>query len=64
MRTADASTLKALLTRLTHHSTFPNVIIRGKSIGGSDSLLALHKNQTLAGMLEEAGVSVQNKDVQ
>ncbi|EKM80595.1 hypothetical protein AGABI1DRAFT_112364 [Agaricus bisporus var. burnettii JB137-S8] len=61
---ADSSTLKVLLTRLTHHSTFPNVIIRGKSIGGSDDLQALHKNHTLSDLLKEAGVSVQNKEVQ
>ncbi|KAJ7760989.1 thioredoxin-like protein [Mycena metata] len=54
----DATQVKHVLTRLTHHSTFPNVIIRGKSIGGSDHLHALHGDKTLRRMLESAGMTI------
>ncbi|KAF8160718.1 thioredoxin-like protein [Crassisporium funariophilum] len=51
----DGNVIKHLLTRLTHHSTFPNIIIRGRSIGGSDELQKLHANKTLTKLLEDAG---------
>ncbi|PBK95480.1 thioredoxin-like protein [Armillaria gallica] len=54
----DSIQLKSLLTRLTSHSTFPNVILRGNSIGGSDDLAKLHTEGKLKGILEEAGVKV------
>lgn len=54
----DNNVIKLLLSRLTHHSTFPNILIQGKSIGGSDDLIALHNDRTLAKMLERAGVTV------
>ncbi|KAK7005989.1 glutaredoxin domain protein [Favolaschia claudopus] len=54
----DAIQVKTVLTRLTHHATFPNVIIRGKSIGGSDQLHALHANRSLRRTLEKAGMTV------
>lgn len=49
--------IKHILTRLTHRSTFPNIIIRGKSIGGSDDLNKLHTNKTLVEMIEQAGAT-------
>lgn len=55
--TADADQIKALLTRLTSHSTFPNVFIDGKSIGGSDNLAKLHSGGELVSLLTDAGVS-------
>ncbi|KAJ7028492.1 thioredoxin-like protein [Mycena alexandri] len=54
----DATQVKHVLTRLTRHATFPNVIIRGKSIGGSDQLQALHADKTLRRMLESAGMTI------
>jgi len=53
----DGNMIKHILTRLTHHSTFPNIIIRGKSIGGSDDLNKLHTNKTLVEMIEQAGAT-------
>ena len=43
----DGDFIKAVLTRLTGRSTFPNVILRGKSIGGSDDLAAMHEDGRL-----------------
>ncbi|KAJ7782386.1 thioredoxin-like protein [Mycena maculata] len=54
----DATQVKHVLTRLTHHGTFPNVVIRGKSIGGSDQLQALHVDKSLRRMLEGAGMTI------
>ncbi|KAF8973030.1 thioredoxin-like protein [Flammula alnicola] len=51
----DGNVIKHLLTRLTNHSTFPNILLRGKSIGGSDRLHELHENKSLKKLLEEAG---------
>ena len=53
---ADAANLKALLARLTSHSTFPNVIIGGRSIGGSDDLAQLLLDDKLLPMLAAVGV--------
>ncbi|KAJ7502376.1 thioredoxin-like protein [Mycena galericulata] len=54
----DATQVKHVLTRLTQHATFPNVIIRGKSLGGSDQLQAHHGDKSLRRMLEGAGMSI------
>ncbi|KAG2016227.1 monothiol glutaredoxin-5 [Coprinopsis cinerea AmutBmut pab1-1] len=54
----DGHFIKALLTRLTKHSTFPNVIIQGKSIGGSDNLQTLHVKGELKGLIEATGAKV------
>ena len=51
----DGNVIKHLLTRLTHRSTFPNILFRGKSIGGSDDLNQLHADKTLAELIEQAG---------
>ncbi|TFK44311.1 thioredoxin-like protein [Crucibulum laeve] len=53
----DGNVLKSLLTRLTGHSTFPNIVIRGKSLGGSDNLQELHASYSLVQLLDAAGVS-------
>ncbi|THU95503.1 thioredoxin-like protein [Dendrothele bispora CBS 962.96] len=55
----DATQIKALLTRLTSQSTFPNIIVQGKSIGGSDDLKRLHESGALKKLLEKAGVEVE-----
>lgn len=47
--------IKHLLTRLTQHATFPNILLGGKSIGGSDRLQQLHADGTLKTSLEGAG---------
>ncbi|KAJ7152635.1 thioredoxin-like protein [Mycena crocata] len=54
----DATEVKHVLTRLTSHATFPNVVIRGESVGGSDALQALHEDGSLRRMLEGAGMTV------
>ncbi|KAF4597872.1 hypothetical protein EYR38_006264 [Pleurotus pulmonarius] len=58
----DDVQIKALLTRLTGRGTFPNVIVRGKTIGGSDDVRDLHSKGLLRPKLEEAGVIVQGRD--
>jgi len=55
---ADMSHIKTILTRLTHHSTFPNVILNGRLLGGSDDLIRLHEEGVLRRVLQESGVSV------
>jgi glutaredoxin-related protein len=54
----DSLELKMALSRLTKHSTFPNILVNGKSIGGSDTLEHLHKEGSLKAIFEAAGVSV------
>jgi hypothetical protein len=56
----DSNTIKAILTRLTGQSTFPNVMVRGHSIGGSDDIHELHAQKLLSKQLEEAGVVQRN----
>ncbi|KAF5351705.1 hypothetical protein D9756_007656 [Leucocoprinus leucothites] len=56
----DSAALKAILTRLTQHSTFPNVLVCGKSLGGWDDIRALHDTHSLAAALEKCGVHVRN----
>ncbi|KAA1475170.1 thioredoxin-like protein [Dentipellis sp. KUC8613] len=55
----DGDLIKAILTRLTGRSTFPNAVLLGKSIGGSDQLSELHREGKLKALLEEAGLKVQ-----
>ncbi|KAH8118955.1 thioredoxin-like protein [Phellopilus nigrolimitatus] len=59
----DADLIKAILTRLTGHSTFPNIFIEGQSIGGSDNLAGLHADGRLIKLLTDAGIS-SNADVE
>jgi glutaredoxin len=54
----DGDLLKLLLHRLTGRGTFPNVVLHGKSIGGSDDLQSLHAQGLLKGTFEEGGVKV------
>ncbi|KIY44552.1 glutaredoxin, partial [Fistulina hepatica ATCC 64428] len=55
---SDGAQLKQLLGRLTNHSTFPNILVQGKSVGGSDDLHALHYRGELTAILQAAGVTV------
>jgi glutaredoxin 3 len=47
-----------VLTRLTGRSTFPNVILHGKSIGGAVDITAMHKDGQLRQLFEKAGLKV------
>lgn len=51
----DGMVIKALLTRLTGQSTVPNVVVRGKSIGGASDIYPLSTEGKLAGILKDAG---------
>lgn len=50
---ADATNLKGLLTRRTLHSTFPNIVIGGRSIGGADDLERMEADGSLAALLRD-----------
>ncbi len=50
---ADAKHLKGLLARRALHSTFPNIIIGGRSIGGADDLVRMEADGSLAKLLED-----------
>ncbi|KAH9959742.1 glutaredoxin, partial [Lactifluus volemus] len=54
----DGNFIKTVLTRLTGRSTFPNAILRGKSIGGSDEIAMMHKDHRLRQLFEDAGLMV------
>ncbi|KAH9971149.1 glutaredoxin, partial [Lactifluus volemus] len=54
----DGDFIKTVLTRLTGRSTFPNAILRGKSIGGSDEIVMMHKDRRLRQLFEDAGLKV------
>jgi hypothetical protein len=56
--TDDGDFIKIVLTRLTGRSTFPNVIVRGKSIGGADDITAMHNDGRLRQLFENAGFEV------
>ena len=47
-----------MLTRLTGRATFPNVILYGESIGGSDDITAMHRDGRLRQLFENAGLTV------
>ena len=49
---ADGANVKDLLTRLTSHSTFPNVLLGGVSVGGADDLAALSQSGKLREYLD------------
>ncbi|EIM81300.1 thioredoxin-like protein [Stereum hirsutum FP-91666 SS1] len=57
----DAPLLKTLLTRLTGRGTVPNIILKGRSIGGFDTLNELHRDGKLKGVFEKAGVVVRGE---
>ncbi|RGB36851.1 thioredoxin-like protein [Rhizophagus diaphanus] len=52
----DADEFKKALIKSTYRSTFPNIFIDGKSIGGSDELATMHSNGRLSEILVDAGV--------
>ncbi|KAI0266976.1 glutaredoxin [Gloeopeniophorella convolvens] len=54
----DGDFIKAVLTRLTGRGTFPNAILRGRSLGGADDLAAMHREGRLRQLLEKAGLRV------
>jgi len=53
---ADQHIIKTLSIRLTGRGTVPNVILKGKTIGGSDDIHALHNAGTLKATFEKVGV--------
>jgi len=57
----DGDFIKAVLTRLTKRATFPNVILRGKSIGGADDISAMHRDGHLRQVFEKAGFKVRGE---
>ena len=58
----DGDLIKLILKRLTRRATFPNILLRGVTIGGSDDVHELHSEGKLKGLFEQAGVKV-NGDV-
>lgn len=54
----DGDFIKLILTRLTEHSTFPNIILDGQELGGSDDLHTLRAQGKLKKMFENAGMTV------
>lgn len=52
----DADEFKQALIKSTYRSTFPNIFIDGRSIGGSDELATMHSNGRLSEILVDAGV--------
>ncbi|KAM0746294.1 glutaredoxin-domain-containing protein [Meredithblackwellia eburnea MCA 4105] len=58
----DGANLKALLTRKTHHSTFPNIVLGGRSIGGADDLEALEReSSSFRELLKDSGITVHGR---
>ena len=47
--------LQARLAEMTGRRTVPNIMVNGKSIGGSDEIVALDKEKDLAGRLKSLG---------
>lgn len=43
------------LATMTGRKTVPNIMINGKSIGGSDEIAAMHKKGELAGTIQSFG---------
>ncbi|KAG9051374.1 hypothetical protein FS837_008469 [Tulasnella sp. UAMH 9824] len=54
----DTQLLKNYLTRLTGRATVPNIILNGRSIGGSDDIHSMHHKKELKPLLEDAGLVV------
>ncbi|KAI5474598.1 glutaredoxin domain containing protein [Pseudohyphozyma bogoriensis] len=57
----DAANLKKLLARKTGHSTFPNIILGSKSIGGADDLEKLEREGEFEIVLKESGVEIHGR---
>jgi glutaredoxin-related protein len=54
----DGDLIKLILGRLTTRATFPNVILHGKSLGGSDDVQLLHDEGKLKQIFEKGDVHV------
>jgi len=54
----DGDLIKLILGRLTTRTTFPNVILHGKSLGGSDDVQLLHDEGKLKSIFEQGGIHV------
>ncbi|KDE05071.1 hypothetical protein MVLG_04512 [Microbotryum lychnidis-dioicae p1A1 Lamole] len=52
----DQKPLSALLYRRTDHQGYPNILVGGRSIGGSSELEYLAEQKQLAALLDDAGV--------
>lgn len=55
---SDGPLIQKILTRLTGRRTVPNILLQGKSIGGSDDIHAFHEEHKLKDTLEAAGLEV------
>ncbi|KAJ2783597.1 hypothetical protein GGI15_002533 [Coemansia interrupta] len=55
---SDPMAIKAALGSLSGHSTFPNIFVDGKSIGGSDDLARMHRSGELAVLLKDRSLIV------
>jgi len=53
--------IKLILSRLTKLGTFPNVILKGKSLGGSEDIVRLNDEGTLKAKFEDAGLAVSGR---
>lgn len=51
----DAKYLQPLLAKLTHHHTFPTILVRDRLLGGNDDLHDLHTIQALKSILASVG---------
>jgi len=50
--------IKSFLKNISSRSTFPNIFVSGRSIGGSDELVNMHVDGSLKEFLKKAGVIV------
>jgi len=55
---SDGAQIQTILARLTERTTVPNILLNGKSIGGSDDIQKLHEGHELKTILEEGGLEV------
>ncbi|CAI2177893.1 4080_t:CDS:2 [Funneliformis geosporum] len=54
----DADEVKQTLIKFTYQSTFPNIFVDGRSIGGSEDLVIMHLSGRLEELLMDAGVLI------
>ncbi|KAH9929601.1 glutaredoxin [Epithele typhae] len=55
---SDGPQVQAILKRLTKHATVPNIVLNGKSIGGSDHLEGMHAQGLLKTLLGGNGLKI------
>ncbi|KAH9892691.1 hypothetical protein C8Q73DRAFT_68690 [Cubamyces lactineus] len=55
---SDGPQIQTILSRVTGRSTVPNILLKGKSIGGSDELHRIHNEGQLKKLLEDNGFTV------